>query len=145
MSNNSEAFNSNLFEISTAKFDTLTVFRNNCGCLWDATGRPVYYGVAGPTPRHQETMGGSDFIGWQSVTVTPEMVGQQLAVFCAFELKADDKETEPKRIAKQENFIAQVNAAGGFAGFVRRPIDISLILTRQGCVKLSEYPRERLG
>jgi len=141
---NSESFNSNSFEFSTAQFDTLSVFRNNCGMYYDPTGRPVFYGVAGPTPRHRETMGGGDFIGWQSVVVTQDMVGKWIAVFCAFELKADEGKTDPKRLAAQENFIAKVNAAGGFAGFVRRPIDIQLILTRQGCVKLSEYPRDRL-
>lgn len=124
--NNSEAFNSNLFEQSSADIPGLVVFRNNCGMLYNEHGIPTRFGVA-------NQCGGSDFIGWYN------------GLFCAFEIKADKDNTQKDRLTKQENFIAQVNAAGGFAGFVRRPIDIQLILTRQGCVKLSEYPKARLG
>ena len=126
MSNNSEVFNSNLFEQSSAEIDGLVIFRNNCGMLYNEHGIPTKFGVA-------NQCGGSDFIGWFKGT------------FCAFEIKADRDNTKPETLAKQENFIARVNAAGGLAGFVRRPIDIQLILQRQGCVKLSEYPRDRLG
>ena len=55
------------------------LFRNNCGALKDADGRLIRYGVANP--------GGSDLIGWRSLTVTPDMVGRKLAVFLAIEVK----------------------------------------------------------
>ena len=83
------------------------IFRNNCGALKDQDGRLIRFGVANP--------GGSDLIGWRSVTVTPDMVGQQLAVFLAIEVKGErGQATDP-----QKNFIARVKADGGLAGIAR--------------------------
>lgn len=96
------------------------LFRNNIGVAW-YSGKPakrmangdvllidavrVAYGVGGE--------GGSDLIGWDSITVTPEMVGQKLAVFTAIEVKAPGGRVSDE----QKNFIEQVNRAGG-RGFV---------------------------
>lgn len=62
--------------------------------------------------------GSSDLIGWHSIVITPEMVGQKIAVFTAIECK------RPKggRLSPfQANFIAQVKSAGGIAGVARSP------------------------
>ena len=69
-------------------------------------GRPLRAGLA---------VGSSDLIGLRSVTVTPEMVGQRLAVFSAIEVKA------PRRplTTEQEAFIAMVMEMGGLAGVAR--------------------------
>ena len=92
------------------------LFRNNCGALKDADGRLIRYGVANP--------GGSDLIGWKSVTVTPEMVGQKLAVFLAIEVKG-----ERTRVTDQQrNFIERVRLDGGLAG-VARSVDDALAIT----------------
>ena len=61
--------------------------------------------------------GSSDLIGWKSVTVTEEMVGQKIAVFTAIEVKKPSKKSQPT--GEQKNFINQVVQAGGFA-FVAR-------------------------
>jgi len=83
------------------------LFRNNCGALKDAEGRLIRYGVANP--------GGSDLIGWRSLTVTPDMVGQKLAIFLAIEVKG-----ERTRVTDyQRNFIGRVKADGGLAGVAR--------------------------
>jgi len=83
------------------------LFRNNVGALKDAEGRLIRYGVANP--------GGSDLIGWRSITVTPDMVGQKLAVFLAIEVKGE----KCKATDHQRNFIARVRADGGLAGVAR--------------------------
>jgi hypothetical protein len=72
-------------------------------------GRVVQFGVCNP--------GGSDLIGWQSVTVTPDMIGKKIAVFVALEVKTPTGKPTPE----QMNFIRQVRAAGGFGGIVRNP------------------------
>lgn len=83
------------------------LFRNNCGTLQDKNGRYVRYGIPGP--------GGSDLIGWITVTVTPDMVGQRKAIFAAVEVKAwNGRVTD-----EQRNFIHVVQRAGGIAGVVR--------------------------
>ena len=92
------------------------LFRNNCGALKDADGRLIRYGVANP--------GGSDLIGWKSVTVTPEMVGQKLAIFLAIEVKG-----ERTRVTDQQrNFIERVRLDGGLAG-VARSVEDALAIT----------------
>lgn len=94
-------------------------FRNNIGAYTDPkTNRVIKYGVCNP--------GGSDLIGWTPVLVTPDMVGQTLAVFTAVEVKAPSgRPTE-----HQLNFIAQVLKAGGLAGIARSAADAVAILRR---------------
>lgn len=78
------------------------VFRNNCGVMKDGD-RYIRYGVANP--------GGSDLIGWNSVTVTSGDVGRRVAIFLAVEVK-----TERGRLTEeQRNFLAAVRDAGGLA------------------------------
>lgn len=91
------------------------VFRNNVGAIKDETGRLVTFGLC---------KGSSDLIGWQSVTVTPDMVGQRVAIFLAVEVKGPKGRVQPD----QENFIARVRAAGGLAGVARSVSDAITIL-----------------
>lgn len=55
--------------------------------------------------------GGADLIGWRSIVITPEMIGRRVAVFLAPEIKRPGK----RATGDQENFIGQVNLAGGIA------------------------------
>lgn len=59
--------------------------------------------------------GFSDLFGLVAVTVTPDMVGQKLAVFTALEVKAP----KGKASELQGNFLQAVNDNGGRAGVVR--------------------------
>lgn len=58
--------------------------------------------------------GASDLNGWTTIEVTPEMVGQRLAIFTAIETKASNG---GKKRAGQINFCGQVESAGGITGF----------------------------
>jgi len=82
------------------------VFRNNVGLAVYPDGTRVRYGLA---------PGSSDLIGWRSVVITPEMVGQRVAVFVAVEVKTATGRATPQQL----NFIQQVQQAGGIAGIVR--------------------------
>ena len=85
---------------------TCRLFRNNTGTLKDANGRPVSFGLC---------KGSADLIGWRSVTITPEMVGQQIAVFTSIEVKAATGRIRPE----QQQWLNAVQAAGGIAGVAR--------------------------
>lgn len=85
----------------------LCLFRNNSGIARYGND-VVRYGVP---PKG----GGSDLIGWVSKIITPEMVGQKIAVFLAIEVKTD----AGKLTAAQGNFIEKINAHGGIAGVAR--------------------------
>jgi hypothetical protein len=93
---------------------TIRLFRNNVGALRDATGRLVRYGLA---------PGSSDLIGWRTITVTPDMVGQTVAQFVAIEVKDRGRATP-----EQLTFIEAVTRAGGLAGVARSPDDARTIL-----------------
>lgn len=86
----------------------MRLWRNNSGSLPDPrTGRYVQFGVGSP--------GGSDLIGYRRVTVTPEMVGQHLAVFAAVEVKTPKGRVK----AEQQQFVDHIRSAGGIAGIAR--------------------------
>ena len=77
------------------------LWRNNVGGLYARDGRFVAYGLG--------SMGGvvvrgpSDWIGLRTITITPDMVGQRIAVFAAVESK-DLAKPSPEQLT----FIANV-------------------------------------
>lgn len=56
-------------------------------------------------------VGSSDLIGWQSMDITPDMVGKTIAVFFAVE----EKSTKDRLSDEQINFLQAVHANGGIA------------------------------
>lgn len=94
------------------------VWRNNSGKLPDPrTGRWVQFGVASP--------GGSDLIGYRTITITPDMVGRQVAVFTAIEIKTATGRATPE----QRRFIEHIARAGGIAAIVRTTAEALRIAT----------------
>ncbi len=71
--------------------------------------------------------GSSDLIGYTKVTVTPDMIGDTLAVFTAIEVKTPTgRPTEA-----QLNFVARVKERGGFAGISRSVEDALKIVAEK--------------
>jgi hypothetical protein len=93
------------------------LFRNNTGTLRDQHGRPVSFGLC---------KGSADLIGWRTVTITPEMVGQQVAVFTSIEVKTATGRVKPE----QQQWLDAVQAAGGIAG-VARSVEDAQALTAE--------------
>ena len=94
----------------------LRLFRNNTGTLPDPrTGRPVQFGLA---------RGSADLIGWRTITITPDMVGTQLAVFTSIEVKTPTGRVRPEQHAWQRT----VSDAGGIAGIARSIQDANDLL-----------------
>ena len=91
------------------------LWRNNVGVLRDQQGRPVRFGLC---------EGSADLIGYHTVTVTPDMVGQRLAVFTAVEVKAPAGRPTPQQSA----FLEHVRQAGGRAGIARSIEDAERIV-----------------
>ena len=92
------------------------LFRNNTGTLRDQHGRPVQFGLC---------KGSADLIGWRTITITPEMVGQQVAVFASIEVKTPTGKLRPE----QQQWLNAVQAAGGIAGVARSVSDAERLLT----------------
>ena len=99
------------------------MFRNNVGKLPDPrTGRWVEFGVGGK--------GGGDLLGWRTITVTPEMVGQRVAQFVSLEVKTATGRVRPE----QENWRRVVERCGGVAAVVRS-VDDALQIMRDIALK----------
>lgn len=93
------------------------LFRNQTGRYQLADGRWIASGLA---------VGSPDLVGWQTVTVTPEMVGRQIAVFVGIEAKtATGRLTEDQRA-----FQTALARAGARVGVARSVADIDAILGR---------------
>jgi hypothetical protein len=92
------------------------LFRNQVGSLPDPrTGRLVTFGLA---------RGSADLIGWRTVTVTPDMVGQRIAVFTSIEVKTERGRIRPE----QHAWLGCVQAAGGIGGVARSVADALTIV-----------------
>ena len=95
----------------------LRLFRNQVGQLPDPrTGRPVQFGLA---------RGSADLIGWRTITITPDMVGRQLAVFTSIEVKTPTGRVRPE----QHAWLSTVQQSGGIAGIARSVADASQIIS----------------
>jgi hypothetical protein len=62
--------------------------------------------------------GSADLIGWETTTVTPEMVGKPVAIFLSIECKTPTGKIEPAQVT----WAANVRAAGGKA-IIARSVD----------------------
>ena len=122
----------NLIRLELSENQEITHWRNNTGRGWQSNAvmrgpargvdlapgdvllrnaRPLYAGLC---------KGSSDLIGMKSVEITPEMVGQRVAVFTAIEVKQ-----KRGRVTKdQQHFGKAVLKAGGIFIIARSPADV---------------------
>ena len=91
------------------------LWRNNVGRLRDERGQLVTFGLC---------PGSADLVGYRTITVTPDLVGQQIAVFAAVEVKAE----RGRPTAEQTAWLEHVRAAGGIAGIARSVEDARHLL-----------------
>jgi hypothetical protein len=93
------------------------LFRNQGGTYQLADGRYLTSGLC---------KGSADLIGWQTVEVTPSMVGRRIAVFVSLEIKTSTGRVSPEQI----NWANAVRKAGGRAGVARSLEEAQQILTQ---------------
>lgn len=113
---------------------TARLFRNNTGTGWvgesvkrwrDEAGNE-YLTLKNPRPLHAGLVkGGGDYIGWTATEITPEMVGQSVAVFTSIETK---RSRSARRTPEQKHFCETVKEAGGRAGFATTPQEALTII-----------------
>jgi len=113
---NDETIIQQRIRLALGREPSLRLFRNNTGSLPDPrTKRPVQFGLC---------KGSADLIGWKQVTITPDMVGQKVAVFASIEVKTPTGRLTPE----QQTWLNAVQAAGGVAGIARSVEDAQRIL-----------------
>ena len=110
----------------------VTLFRNNVGVAiaitppkkksWTALMKAVVGfvrqmgGFASPI-KYGLHEGSGDLVGWKTIVITTEMVGQKIAQFVSLEVKTATGTAEPDQIT----WLNNVRRAGGLAGVVRSP------------------------
>lgn len=103
------------------------LFRLNVGLAWtgDVIKNPDgSITLRNPRPFKSGVPGMSDLIGWTPIEITPDMVGQTVAVYTAVETK-----TLRGRVRDaQVKFIEAVKKSGGKAGVARTDDDLDNIL-----------------
>ena len=98
------------------------LFRANAGMAWagrvtNQTRRDSWLEItiSGARPFHGMPTGTPDLIGWTQIEITPEMVGQKLAIFTGIELKTRGVKVTPA----QEKFRSIIEESGGIAKIVK--------------------------
>ena len=109
------------------------LFRNNSGVLKDDKGRPVRFGLGNESSKINAVLKSSDYIGFLPAVITPEMVGRQVALFVAIEVKPEGTNinrewSKTSREYGQQQFINLVRHHGGLAGFATGWSDVDEIL-----------------
>lgn len=109
------------------------IFRNNSGVLFNQEGVPIRFGLGNESAKLNKKLKSSDFIGWQTVEITPDMVGKQVAVFVGIEAKSEgfkhrEEYNQNSREYAQAKFIQLIQEAGGIAGFASNELDVDRIL-----------------
>jgi hypothetical protein len=132
--------------LATGKLRNVRLFRNNTGQAWQGKSKtypvstaPVqvwlppghrYIIITDPRPIDAGLYeGSSDLVGYTEVKITPEMVGQSVAIFTALEVKKDIKSIAS---AKQINFLTVIKNAGGIAGLARSIDEAERLLKSKG-------------
>jgi hypothetical protein len=115
------------------------VFRNQVGMGWQGkvfhitTHMSVQVAPGDVVIKHARPLrsglcpGSSDCIGWKTVEITPQLVGQRIAAFVAVEVKTD----RGRLSEEQQNFLRAVRDAGGIAIEARNVNDAVTDLERQ--------------
>ncbi len=115
---------------------TLRLFRNEVvGAAWTAPRDCVFHGPSDRPMRLQEGdvllrnpkrfnsglyKGSSDLVGWRPLTITEDMVGQQVAQFVSIEAK----EGSGRLSDAQRRWLETVERQGGFAVVARSVEDV---------------------
>jgi hypothetical protein len=104
---NSETKLQQEIRLALGTIPSLRLFRNQVGQLPDPrTGRCVQFGLA---------KGSSDLVGFKTIKITPEMIGQEVAQFVSIEIKTE----RGKLTEVQENWLQKVKSSGGIVGVAR--------------------------
>lgn len=112
------------------------IFRNNSGGCVDSTGRMIRFGLGNDGTKGNKQLKFGDYVGFTSIVITPDMVGQTVAVFTNLEIKPDGdmQKTLTKACSQgtREHFQWKtcefVKSFGGLAGFVTNEKDVEQVL-----------------
>jgi hypothetical protein len=109
-----------LLEEIQKRYSPAVLFRNDCGSAWVGSkiikGGPDRVILSGARRISYGLLKGSaDLVGWETIEITPDMVGQKVARFLSIEAKTENDTIKPDQVV----WIRIVRGAGGRAIVVR--------------------------
>lgn len=109
------------------------LYKNNSGVAYDASNRPVFFGLGNEGKKDSESIRTPDWVGWMTVTITPEMVGKKIPVFAAIDAKKlgfrrKASYTIGTREYGQHKFFELVTGVNGVAGFATNAADVKQLV-----------------
>lgn len=109
------------------------LYKNNSGVAYDASNRPVFFGLGNEGKKDNESIRTPDWVGWMTVTITPDMVGKKIPVFAAIDAKKlgfRRKTSYPvgTREYGQHKFFELVTGVNGVAGFATNAGDVKQLI-----------------
>lgn len=109
------------------------LYRNNTGVAYDQSNRPIFFGLGNDGVKRDDSIRTHDWIGYHTLTVTPEMVGKKVAVFTAIDAKklgfvSKAVYSVGTREYGQDKFAKRVINAGGIAGFATNAEDVTRLM-----------------
>jgi hypothetical protein len=97
----------------------IRLFRNNVGCAFDKTGRPIRYGLCNESKAMNKVIKSHDLVGIRSVLITQAMVNRTIGQFITREAKHREwVYSGNEHEVGQQNFSDLINSLGGDAKFV---------------------------
>lgn len=110
------------------------LYKNNSGVAYDASNRPVFFGLGNEGKKDDESIRTPDWVGWMTVTITPDMVGKKIPIFAAIDAKKlgfSRKTSYPvgTREYGQNKFFELVTGVNGVAGFATNAQDVKQLVT----------------
>lgn len=115
-----------------SKYPSVRIFKNDTGMAYrgnktianvNGVKKPI---LLNPTEIHYGLFkGSSDLIGWKITPITEDMIGRNIAVFVALEVKRPDRSHTSD---EQHRFIDAIKGSGGIAGIVKSTKDVDELL-----------------
>jgi len=93
----------------TVLMDTKIYIKVDKKCYWTTIKKGSRLTIGGNIIKYGLYPGSSDTIGWQETVITPDMVGQTIAVFTSIEIKTEND----KLSDKQRKWNRAVRKSGG--------------------------------
>lgn len=125
----SESATSKQCELVAAQ-NRVRLWRNQSGALKNENDVMVRYGLGNTSKKINEVMKSSDYIGFKTIVITPDMVGRSIAQFIAAEMKKPGWHLTPgdKRGNAQAAFGAIVLNGGGLFRFITNPAEFEKMI-----------------
>lgn len=134
----------NLIRLHISKYGLATLFRGNVGQAFTGNKNDIIKKTDGTvviknarTFRSGLPVGWPDLFGFRLIEITPDMVGKEMPIFCAIEVKKPGK--HPTEV--QENCLSYLKNNGCLAGVATSSEEAEKILSGNEVIQDAKYVR----